>query len=291
MEGKPRKRAKTTKAAKKPAAQAEQATEKATRAKSRRTESRPSAAAPTASPAKGRAARGKRQPTDDGSQRRNTFSNGMLQWFHSRKYQVGLQSPQVDIANEVQWAKRLTTVAKGLVGLTMPFWVSGGADAAGALDALAPFVPLADVLAWRIDGGANAVVPLIYADGISPETLSQRFARFLDLAEPLAELGVRLNLQSMASGNVYPLLVYFDRANFDAAVAALRPQGFQKRFWRRTYLTAGFVDLSAGQVVWAERSGFFALGQAIGATFGVKVDVFNAADLITVLSLAQGHAA
>jgi hypothetical protein len=219
--------------------------------------------------------------------RKEAFSRGMIQWFQSRKYQVGLQSPQVSIESEVKWAKRITTVAQGLASLAMPMWVSGSVDSADALDALAPFVPLADMVAWRIDGSSNAVVPLIYADEIPAETLLERFTKFLDLAE----MGIRMNLQSMASGNVFPLLVYFQRENYEQAVPQLRTQGFLKRFWRRTYLTAGFVDLAGGQVLWAERSGFFALGQAISTTFGVKVDPFDSKDLVTVLTLMQGSVA
>ncbi len=73
----------------------------------------------------------------------------------------------------------------------------------------------------------TVLVPVIYADQLTPDSILQRFDTFLEAAAPLKHLGVRAKFVGNRA-RIYPLLIYFDSAKLEEDKALLWPRIFEE---------------------------------------------------------------
>src|SRR5215208_5074966 len=234
-------------------------------------------------------------PTEDIDQR-SSFDD-----FLSRVDKVGLLSTTVGRAlGSLPYAHRVGGVAgrigklggaagkvgkaggvAGTIILLSDFLIDTKTSAADLYDALKPYVSRADLIGLKISNakawntfrehpGNNTfwntvLVPVIYADGLAPDTILQWFDKFLQASAALKRLGLRVKLVG-SRARIYPLLVYFDSQRFEEHRQALWPEIFEEddtegvrpRYlskeasWTpefRAYLSAGMVNVPGMQVI------------------------------------------
>lgn len=73
----------------------------------------------------------------------------------------------------------------------------------------------------------TVLVPVIYTDHLTPDSILQRFDRFLEAAAPLKHLGVRAKFIGNRA-HIYPLLVYFNSEKLEEDKALLWPRIFEE---------------------------------------------------------------
>jgi hypothetical protein len=207
------------------------------------------------------------------------FTTGLTQLLESQGFKVGLQAHEVDVADAKKLGETFLEGATDVLGggAGPGLLAGGGADAQEVSEALVPFFPLVDLLALRFAAAGVAIlVPVVFADDLAAQDVSRRLDRFLELSPPLAEFGPRIYGTSSASCNTFPLIVYLQPPKYAQSVPSLLPSGFRKKVMARAYLRAAFVDVSNESVAWAERPGFWGLGNRIAAALGRKArDHFN----------------
>jgi hypothetical protein len=110
-------------------------------------------------------------------------------------------------------------------------------------DALKPYASRADLIGLKISNarvpstlGENprnktswntVLIPVTYADDLTPDSVARRFDKFLGAADSLKLLGLRAKpVGNRAS--IYPLLVYFDSKKLEEDKESLWPQLFEK---------------------------------------------------------------
>lgn len=192
---------------------------------------------------------------------------------------------------EVKLLETMVEIGTSLISTNMPFFISGGADSAHVFDALVPFVPLSDMLGFRVELGTAYTALVVYADELDTSVISNRLEQFMQLAKPLADLGVRLNGRSMGQAYVHVLLVYFDKQKCADTVPILLPQGAKRRVWDKVYLYTGFINVPDQTIVWSEEGG--RLGswrKSMASLFGQTkkaLQIFDSNDLQSVLTLAK----
>ncbi len=220
---------------------------------------------------------------------RLAFLKSLGQWLQSRKYQSNVPVEDIDVGKSFDWMAKAAKLAQAAASLSgMPLLTGGFKyDAAALYDAVVPFFPLGDYVAWRVDGGLNAVVLVIFADEVPATELQARFDQFVTLAEPLAEFGPRIYGSSSASGHVAPLLIYYDPQRYTEHLAQLRAAGSQAKTMQRVYLQAGFVNMAEQSIVWSEKAGLGGWIAGLVGTRGRSPIQFESAELRTVLSLME----
>lgn len=210
---------------------------------------------------------------------RELFARGMTRWLEGAGYHVGLNIQKIDAEKEKEFGEKLRDGVVEFLGnfasSGMPQFVSAGAETDELFMALVPYLPLTDIMASKLNMG-QAVVPLIvFADKLTEEQISGRFEIFKTLGKPLTEFGPRLNFQSMGTAFIFPTLVYFNSQRHDAHLAALLSKGWQPDTWGRLYLHAGFVNVPAKTVTWAQKTGLASIGEALGDFFGYSTNLFQ----------------
>ncbi len=136
--------------------------------------------------------------------------------------------------------------AVGVIGTAISLsdlLIETGATADGLYNALKPYASRADLIGLRISNARvpstlrevpvnrtfwnTVLVPVIYADQLTPDSILQRFDRFLEAAAPLKRLGVRAKFVGNRA-HIYPLLVYFDSEKLEEDKALLWPRIFEE---------------------------------------------------------------
>ncbi len=216
------------------------------------------------------------------------FAKALTIWLKNMKYQIGLQPKDFKAEKEVKWAKHLVSLGARIMGSGMPMFVSGGATSEETFPVLLPFLPLADLVAFQVRSGIPLLLAIIFADGLQPEILRQRFQTFMELGKPLPKFGLRLNGSSTSPAAIYPLLVFFNETCYQAAVKELLPDAHLRKIWDHLNLFAGFVNVSGKQVTWPEMHGLIAdFGTWLMKAFGQKRYPFETDDLLNVLQLIR----
>ncbi len=217
---------------------------------------------------------------------RDDFAHALTVWLKNMKFQIGLDPKDFHAAKEVKWAKHLVSLGAQLLGSGMPMFVSGGASSAETFPVLIPFLPLADLVAFQVKVGTPILLPIIFADGLQPEILRQRFQKFMELGKPLPQFGLKLNGSSTSPAALYPLLVFFNEANYRTAIEQLLPGAHLQKIWDYLNLFVGFVNVPGKQVTWPEMHGLLAdVGSWLMKTLGQKRYPFETADLLNVMQI------
>lgn len=119
------------------------------------------------------------------------------------------------------------------------FLIDTGATADDLYNALKPYASRADLVGLKISNAAvpstlkdhprnktfwnTVLIPVIYADDLAPDSITQRFDKFSEAAPALKRLGLRAKLIGNRA-SIYPLLVYFDSQRFEEHKETLWPQ-------------------------------------------------------------------
>ncbi|HEV2912385.1 MAG TPA: hypothetical protein VGX92_03615 [Pyrinomonadaceae bacterium] len=222
---------------------------------------------------------------------RAKFSKGMTQWLESREYQIGISPKNIDHKEEVNVMKKMIEIGSSLVSTGMPFFISGDVSSAQVFDSIVPFVPLSDILGFHVDGSTAYLALVVYADKLDTGVILNRLEQLTQLAKPLADLGVRMNGQSLGAGYVHLLLVYFDGKEYAEKVPVLLPQGARRSVWDRIYLYTGFINVADKTVAWSEDTGALSgIRSSMASLLGTTkkaLQIFDGNDLQSVLILAN----
>ena len=128
--------------------------------------------------------------------------------------------------------------------LALRLLIDIGAAADDLYDALKPYASrAADLIGLKISNprvpstlGENprnktfwntVLIPVTYADDLTPDSVARRFDKFLGAADSLKLLGLRAKLVGNRA-SIYPLLVYFDSKKLEEDKESLWPQLFEK---------------------------------------------------------------
>ncbi len=178
--------------------------------------------------------------------------------------------------------------------------VDTGATADDLYDALKPYASRADLIGLKISNARvpstlrenprnktfwnTVLIPVIYADGLTPDSIAQRFDKFLGAADSLKRLGLRAKLIGNRA-SIYPLLVYFDSKKLEEDKELLWPQVFEEkgtevirprtRSDKASWAPGMRVKLSAGVVNVSEE--------------WVLSEIFDEDDLYSVLGWGQSE--
>ena len=216
------------------------------------------------------------------------FTRALTIWLKNMKYQIGVDPKDFKAENEVKWAKHLASIGAQLLGAGGPMFISGGATSEETFPVLLPFLPLADLVAFQVKFGTPMLLPIIFADGLEPERLRQRFQQFMELGKPLPQFGLRLNGKSTSAALIYPLLIFFNETCYRTAVQDLLPGAHLRKIWDGLNLYVGFVNVAAKQVTWPEMHGVLAgFGVWLTKAVGQKQYPFETVDLLNVLQLIE----
>ena len=221
---------------------------------------------------------------------REGFSRGMELWLRSMKYQVGITGEEIEQGKEVELAGKAIEVAKALVGTAIPMAASSGGSSEELFYTLVSLLPLADLFGFQVKSGSPMLVPVIYADTLTAEEVLQRFEQFFELAEPLAEFGLKLNGRPQGPALVYPLVVYFDAQKFAQDVPLLLPRSHLKKILHMAAVDAGYINVPERTVRWRKTDGLLmGLAKGISRMMGQKYPIFDERDLAAVLTLANAE--
>src|ERR671916_591230 len=169
----------------------------------------------------------------------------------------------------------------GTVVLLSDFLIDTKTTAADLYDALKPYTSRADIIALKISNAKawrafrehpgnktfwnTVLVPVIYADELTPDSILQWFDKFLQASAALKRLGLRVKLVG-SRAHIYPLLIYFDTQRFEEHRQALWSEIFEednaqgvrprtlgkKASWTpefKAYLSAGMVNVPEKLVI------------------------------------------
>ncbi|HEX8899412.1 MAG TPA: hypothetical protein VF751_12000 [Chthoniobacterales bacterium] len=219
-----------------------------------------------------------------------TFHRGMQAWLKGTGYQIGLSGQDVKPGKELDWAKSLMNLGIALVG-NVPMVADSGGDAETFFHAMIPLLPLADLIGFKLKAGTPLLLVVIYADDLEHPVVLDRFAKLFELAEPLANLGLRLNGRAQGAVLVCPVIVYFNPDKFAVDMPILKPLGYTKKFMHQVVVDPVYVNVPAQEVAFRESSGFMDnLIKKVNSLMGLKYPLFDRTDLSQVLFLAQQSA-
>src|SRR5918992_298460 len=169
----------------------------------------------------------------------------------------------------------------GTIVLLSDFLIDTKTSAADLYDALKPYVSRADLIGLKISNAKvwntfnehpgnktfwnTVLVPVIFADELTPDSILQWFNKFLQASAALKRLGLRVKLVG-SRAHIYPLLVYFDSQRFEEHRQALwseileednaqgvRPRTLGKKAsWTpefKAYLSPGMVNVPEKLVI------------------------------------------
>ncbi len=219
---------------------------------------------------------------------RNDFTQALTIWLKNMKYQIGLDPKDFKAENEVNWAKHLASIGAQLFSVGGPMVISGGATSDETFPVLLPFLPMANLVAFQVKLGSPMLLLIIFADGLEPEAMRQRFEQFMKLGKQLPQFGLRLNGNSASGAAIYPLLVFFDETSYNTAVKDLLPTAHLRNIWDHLNLLVGFVNVRGKQVTWPEMRGVLAgVGLWLTKALRQKSHPFETIDLLNVLQLVE----
>lgn len=219
---------------------------------------------------------------------RADFHRGMTAWLKGNGYQVGITGQEIKGGKEVDWAGALIKYGTELVGTAMPMSASSGGDAETFFQAILPLLPLADLIGFKIKIGTPVLIAVIYGDDLEHSAVMERFAKLFELAEPLSNLGLRLNGRAMGSVLVCPVMIYLNPEKFSRDVPILKPLGYKQKFMHQAVVDPVYVNLTAEEVVVREAFGVMAnLAKKLNTLLGVKYPIFDRTDLAQALFLAR----
>lgn len=218
---------------------------------------------------------------------RPTFESGMRAWLKGNGYQVGLSGQDIKPGQEIDWAKSLIDLGTSMTG-NVPMVANSGGDAETYFQAMMPLLPLADLLGFKLKLGTPILIAVIYADDLPHPAVMERFAKLFELAEPLANLGLRLNGRATGAVMVSPIVVYFDPEKFARDVPILKPLGYTKKFMHQAIVDPIYVNVPGQEVTVRERTGFMdSVVTRIISFLGLKYPLFDRTDLAAIATLAQ----
>ncbi len=130
----------------------------------------------------------------------------------------------------------------GILALS-DYLIDTGATVDDLYNALKPYASRADLIGLKISNAAvpntlrdhprnktfwnTVLIPVIYADNLTPDSITQRFDKFLEAAPALKRLGLRAKLIGNRA-SIYPLLVYFESHRFEEDKESLWPRIFEE---------------------------------------------------------------
>ena len=154
---------------------------------------------------------------------------------------VGLRGSGCDGLPDVQ-GHRIDEV-DAIAGVREPGGIDTGATADDLYDALKPYASRADLIGLKISDARvpstlkenprnktfwnTVLIPVIYADDLTPDSIAQRSDKFLGAAASLKRLGLRAKLIGNRA-SIYPLLVYFDGKKLEEDKELLWPHVFEE---------------------------------------------------------------
>lgn len=190
-------------------------------------------------------------------------------WLERNEYQVPGKWTSAHTTTEAVAGKAAVVGAKmllsGLIRVAtrtrVPVRMSmqSGGSAQKIAAAMQPYSALADLAAVQFCGlftarKANRIIAVILGDRRRPDEIVQRFQGLMELATPVARLGMRTYGQHLGM-LVHPLIVYANPEICASHSQYILQQGWQKWVWRKIYLQAAVVDLRAGRIAWAQNPG------------------------------------
>ena len=225
------------------------------------------------------------------------FLRGMAVWMQNKNYRIGVQPHSIDLRDGIsankQFARIAEQVAINLFGggdIFGPF-VSGGGKAQDVVQALTPYAPLVDLLGLRItNNGVTSnqdLILVICGDSAQPDLLIERFKRFLELGEPVANLGMRINFKRLPFW-FFPLVFYFDNQVYERHASALLNNGWSRKAWKNLYLRTCLINIPCQTVLWSDVGGIINLADSFWSALGSDFyKPFSSDDLQIVLKKSQ----
>jgi hypothetical protein len=195
---------------------------------------------------------------------RAAFTAGLTEWFRGHRFNVGLNVQTGDAEKEL--AKIGSILNLPFAKLPVATFFLKGPGSEEIFDALIPLVSLSDILASKVDSSTAVIVPVIFADGLTPKSLTRRVEELLDCLALEGFIGVR----------IYPLLIYFDSAKASKVRKALLPDGFQ--VFGKVIVRVGIVSVAEHAVDWAAPTGLARAGEGVRTFFGFQADPFAFAE-------------
>lgn len=147
-----------------------------------------------------------------------------------------------------KWGGKLSRVG-GVVGaasVLVPLVfeaIESKTTAADFYDALKPYASKSDLIGLKVSKAGSpsslredpedqvlwttVLVPVLYADELTPASIRERFDEFLESSGSLKRLGLRAKLVGNRA-RIYPLLVYFDRKKLEEDGETLWPLIFEE---------------------------------------------------------------
>jgi hypothetical protein len=219
----------------------------------------------------------------------------MALWMQGKKYRVGVQPQDINLRGEAALARRAINLTEQVIisllgGGDDPFtFVSGGAKSEKVVQALSPLISLSNLIGLHLGFDGNDLMLVVFADGLSAEEVISRFKQFIELADPVADLGLRVNFKR-SPFFVFPVVVYFNGKTFEQHSSTILSNGWIDKSWARLTLRACLVNVPQQIVTWTNARGGIKLAYTIRSLFVEHRELFTSEDLHTVLNLAQQQA-
>jgi hypothetical protein len=217
------------------------------------------------------------------------FLIAMSAFLESLGFQVPGHWHDLNVRGQVAIAKIAAKTAKMISEAILNTKLHGMHVAAGAKEkviasAMAPFIPLTNLVALRFPGPikSQCVVAVILADRLSANDVVKRFPILITHGPSVASLGWHVQYQSLGL-MIHPLVVYFDHDICARHQDQVIGNGWQTRFWRKIYLKAAVLDVQERRIRWAQPTGL----ARIGYSLGVRNELFGDKGLSDVLAHAN----
>jgi hypothetical protein len=190
-------------------------------------------------------------------------------WLERNEYQVPGKWASAHTMTEVVAGKAAAFAAKavisGLIRMATPvrvpvkMSVQGGGSAQKIAAAMQPYSALTDLAAVQFHAlfatrKANRIIAVILGDRRRPDEIVYQFKGLMELATPVARLGMRSYGQHHGM-TVHPLIVYTNPEICSSHSQYILQQGWQQWVWRKIYLQAAIVDMRAKRIEWAKYPG------------------------------------
>jgi hypothetical protein len=190
-------------------------------------------------------------------------------WLERAEYQVPGKWTSAHTMTEAVAGKATAfaakTVISGLIRMTtrarvpVRMSVQSGGSAQKIAAAMLPYGALTDLAAVQFCAlfsprKSNRIVAVILGDRRRPDEIIQRFQKLMELATPVARLGMRTYGQHMGM-MVHPLIVYTNPETCASHGAYILQQGWQQWVWRKIYLQVAVVDMRAKRIEWSKYPG------------------------------------
>lgn len=232
-----------------------------------------------------------KKPDQNESTNKNFFE-AIAFWMQAKKMRVGLYPEDMDLNKDIKMLDKIANIAAQMVGSMSgenpaEFFIFGGAKSDKVVRALTPYSSLADLLGLKPALGSNlfnqCLMLAIDGDSLSSQKIVERLDLFMELAEPVADLGISLNFQRSPLW-IIPLIVYFDSQNCSRNKSAILAAGWKCKYWSSIGLRACVVDVPQQTISWSKVTGILTSRNGTSSFLNKQ---FTAKDLHTILSLAQ----